>query len=171
MCLEFIGKLFNRKPDDKPDKFTVISNDPKIEPTHQNDIKNEEVKKEYVKVSIIKDLVVDDSSINRVIIKKYLSKFGRIGDEANNGQMALDVIAKNGEYNVIWMDVQMPVMNGIKCTEELRKMNYKGHIIGITGHVDDDSVQECKRVGMNDILAKPIDRKIFEAYIEKYKGI
>src|ERR1700744_3078269 len=94
----------------------------------------------------------------------------RIADEAINGEEAIKIIKETGTYNIIWMDVQMPKMNGIKCTDHLRNvLNYKGTIIGLTGHVDLDSVNDCKKAGMQDVLAKPIDKKLLEMYIEKYQ--
>ncbi len=117
----------------------------------------------------MKDLIVDDSDPNRVVIKKYLARFGREVDETTNGLEAIEKVTSNGTYNIIWMDLQMPKMNGVKCTQHLRtKLNYTGVIIGITGHVDQDSVDDCKNAGMNDIIPKPIDKKILEVYIEKY---
>jgi CheY-like chemotaxis protein len=118
-----------------------------------------------------KDLIVDDSDPNRSVIKRYLLREGRQTDEAVNGEDAINVIKKNGVYNIIWMDIQMPRMNGIKCTEYLRNtLGYKGVIIGLTGHVDVDSVNDSKKAGMQDVMAKPIDKKMLEVYIEKYKN-
>lgn len=73
-------------------------------------------------------------------------------------------------YDIIWMDIQMPRMNGIKCTEYLRKvLKYKGTIIGLTGHVDAGTINDCEKAGMNAILPKPIEKNVLHAYIDKYK--
>lgn len=118
-----------------------------------------------------KDLVVDDSDQNLMVIRKYLERFGRQVDEAINGLDAIEKIKEKGTYDLLFIDIQMPKMNGIKATEFLRKeLNYQGIIIGLTGHVDEDSINDCKRAGMNEIIAKPIDKKILEVYIEKYCG-
>ncbi|AYV78742.1 MAG: histidine protein kinase SLN1 [Edafosvirus sp.] len=156
MCID---KLFKRK-NNIPDKNETIS------------LQKSEGEHNYINTD--HDLIVDDSDPNRLVIKKYLTRFGRKSDEACNGQDAIDIITKNSSalkmYDIIWMDIQMPKMNGINCTEHLRTvLKYKGIIIGLTGHVDIDSVNDCKRVGMDDIIAKPIDKKILEMYIEKYK--
>lgn len=121
------------------------------------------------------DLIVDDSDPNRIVIKRYLSLFGRNTDEATNGQEALNKI-ENGEqintYDIIWMDIQMPRMNGIKCTDYLRnELKYTGTIIGLTGHVDAGTINDCKKVGMNAILPKPIEKNVLRAYIDKYKHV
>ena len=149
-----------------------------------NNKKNNNDNKNYVKkdnlenksnINIGCDLVVDDSDPNRVVIKRYLSLFGRNTDEATNGQEALDKI-ENGEqlntYDIIWMDIQMPRMNGIKCTNYLRnELKYTGTIIGLTGHVDAGTISDCEKAGMNAILPKPIEKNVLRAYIDKYKRI
>jgi CheY-like chemotaxis protein len=117
------------------------------------------------------DLIVDDSDPNRVVMRKYLTRYGRTADDAINGLDAIEIISKkqNEEYGIIWMDIQMPRLNGIHCTKRLRQeLLYKGCIIGLTGHIDEESVEACKLAGMNDILAKPIDKKVLETYLEKY---
>jgi CheY-like chemotaxis protein len=121
---------------------------------------------------IKKDLIVDDSDPNRIVLKKYLSRFGRECDETINGLDAINKITKTGTYDIIWMDLQMPKMNGIACANHLRtKLNYKGFIVGLTGHVDQDSIDDCRTAGMDDIIPKPIDKKTLEVYIEKYNKL
>jgi CheY-like chemotaxis protein len=118
------------------------------------------------------DLIVDDSNLTRAIMRRYLINFDRKSDEVCNGMEALEIIKKKGKYDIIWMDIQMPIMNGIKCTNILRKeFNYNGIIIGVTGHVDMDSLIDCKNAGMNDVIAKPIDKKILQACIDKYQNL
>ena len=76
--------------------------------------------------------------------------FGRTFKEAINGTDAIDMIGKDSD-DIIWMDVQMPRMNGIKCAEYLRKtLKYNGVIIGLTGHVDQDTINDCEKAS-NDI--------------------
>ncbi len=115
-------------------------------------------------------LIVDDSDTNRMVIRKYLLRFGHDQiDEACNGKEAIEFIDLNGEYAIIWIDIQMPKMDGIECTKYLRtKMNYKGPIIGVTGHVDNNSRLNCESAGMNSVIAKPMDRKDVLTHIEKY---
>jgi CheY-like chemotaxis protein len=117
------------------------------------------------------DLIVDDSDPNRIVLKKYLNRYGRSADEAINGEDAIEKIKKIGSYKIVWMDIQMPKMNGIKCTKQLRDLGYKGCIIGLTGHIDEESVSNCKQAGMQDILAKPIDKKVLSACIDQYKKL
>lgn len=116
-----------------------------------------------------KDLIVDDSELNRNTMKLYLSKFNRTADEAINGEDAILKIKANGIYKIVWMDVQMPMMNGIICTTKLRnEFGYGGCILGLTGHVDEESIGKCKTAGMNDVLAKPLDKYTLETFINQY---
>ncbi len=115
-----------------------------------------------------KDLIVDDSTPNRTVMRNYLSRYGRQSDEACNGQDAIEKIKLNGTYNIVWMDLQMPIMNGIQCTQKLRLDSYPGCIIGLTGHVDEESKNNCISAGMQNILAKPIDKQILQTYIDEY---
>lgn len=115
-----------------------------------------------------KHLICDDAYTNRYVLKKYLLQFGCNIDEAENGIDALEKIKTNGEYNVIWMDIKMPKMDGHECTQILRQgMNYTGTIIGLTGYVDDNSIKKCLSLGMNYVVAKPFDSKIIQTYVEE----
>ncbi|XWV25127.1 histidine protein kinase SLN1 [Tupanvirus deep ocean] len=115
-----------------------------------------------------KHLICDDSSMNRLVLKKYLNLYGCNVDEAENGIDAINKVKENGEYNIIWMDIKMPKMNGHECTKILRhELNYKGVIIGLTGYVDDDSIKKCHEVGMNYVLAKPFNADVIHMYVDE----
>lgn len=113
-------------------------------------------------------LIVDDNYTNRLVLEKYLKRSGIKSHQSVNGKDVLDMIKEYGVYKVIWMDLQMPVMDGIECTKYLRKNNYKGIIIGVTGNVDEDSIKLCMSIGMNEIIPKPINKKILQVYFDKY---
>lgn len=114
-------------------------------------------------------LVVDDSTLNRMVIRKLLEKQNIGADEASNGQEAIGLI-KNNKYRIIWMDIKMPRMNGIQLTEHLREnLKYEGIIIGVTGCIDQTSKDNYVRIGMNGMIAKPIDKEDLHYYIKKYR--
>ena len=118
-----------------------------------------------------KHLICDDAHINRLVLKKYLVRYGCHVDEAENGLDAIEKVKENGRYDVIWMDIKMPKMDGHECTNILRnKMNYSGIIIGLTGYVDNDSIKKCISLGMNHVVAKPFDYKIINTYVDEYKS-
>jgi CheY-like chemotaxis protein len=117
-------------------------------------------------------LICDDAFANRLVLNKYLTLYGCQVDEAENGLDAIDKVKANGTYNVIWMDIKMPKMDGFTCTDHLvSKMKYTGPIIGLTGYVDEETVKKCYALGMTHVLAKPFDKKIIKDYCEKYQNL
>lgn len=103
-------------------------------------------------------LVVEDNEINRFLIKKFLKKWGVSGDFAENGKEALDKI-RHHAYDVVLMDIQMPVMSGLEATIAIRNMEKQEHrqlpIIALTATILDQELEEIKKSGMNDYIAKP----------------
>ena len=119
-----------------------------------------------------KHLLCDDSEINRLILKKYLNLKNITCDEATDGIDCIDQIKKNGVYDIIWMDIQMPRMNGFECVKVLRnEYNYDGVIIGLTGYIDQNSINTALTTGMNHIIGKPINKDILYTYVSKYNGV
>ena len=115
-----------------------------------------------------KNLICDDDCISRLVLKKYLVYFGCDVDEAEDGLDAIMKVKENGVYDVIWMDIKMPKMDGHQCTYYLRNdMQYTGTIIGLTGYVDDISIKICHTVGMNEVVPKPFDTKIVHTYVKE----
>lgn len=160
----------------KTKKDIPIKPDEKSKTNNEN-LKVEDVKNKNINVNKTSyknhDLIVDDSDPNRSVLKKYLVRYNRTSDEAINGEDVINKIkecmSNNKEFDIVWMDISMPKINGILATKEIReKCNYKGIIIGLTGHIDEESVKQCKLAGMNEVMAKPIDKKVLEMYIEKY---
>jgi two-component system sensor histidine kinase/response regulator len=103
-------------------------------------------------------LLVEDNDINRIVAGEMLRDAGFIVDVADNGQIALDRLARTG-YDLVLMDMQMPVMDGIAATVELRRMEAHRSlpIIALTANVMAQDRRKCLAAGMNDFLAKPIE--------------
>lgn len=105
------------------------------------------------------ELIVDDNQVNRTVLARYLTKYKYNFKEASNGMKALEsIVDKN--FHIIWIDLKMPVMNGIDAVKYLRAeypkgFGYKGFIVGVTGFADDESRQNCIKAGMNTVLSKP----------------
>jgi CheY-like chemotaxis protein len=98
-------------------------------------------------------------------MKTLLDEFGFERDIAANGKIALEYL-ENNNYDIILMDLQMPIMNGFETTEYIRKtMKSKIPIIALTADVTTVDLDKCKAVGMNDYLAKPIDEKLLYSKI------
>ena len=116
-------------------------------------------------VKNIKVLVVEDIPLNQLLMKTLLDDFGFQYDMAENGKIAIEKL-KNNDYDIILMDLQMPVMNGFEATEYIRNtMISKIPIIALTADVTTVDLAKCKAVGMNDYLAKPVDEKLLYSKI------
>ena len=140
--------------------------------TYSNEIK-EETKQEKIKTnSVLKEskkaLVAEDSEVNQIVIKKILSLigFGDI-DLAWNGEEAVDLVSKY-DYDVVFMDIQMPQMDGLEATRLIRLKNKKIPIIALSAAVLPKDTQECFEVGMNAHVKKPIDKKELLNAIAEY---
>lgn len=111
----------------------------------------------------IKALVVEDNVINRQIIGVLLQNINIKYDFAENGKVALEKIANSpsDSYDLIYMDIQMPELNGYETTEALRNGEKEEYhripIIAMTANVFDEDVEKCRKAGMNAHIGKPID--------------
>ena len=107
-------------------------------------------------------LVVDDIEVNRMILKKILSTLGAACETAENGQEALDkfVSSAPGEYDLILMDVQMPIMDGYTASRAIRASSHPSAktvaVIAMTANAFVDDVREALAAGMDAHIAKPI---------------
>ncbi len=123
-------------------------------------IKNDE---NNSKLEGIKVLLVEDSIDNQFIVSQYLKKAGAsLIDYANNGKEGVDK-ALSGNFDIVFMDLQMPIMNGYEATKELRLKGYRKPIVALTAHAMDGEIKQSMTAGCNFHLCKPIDRnKIIE---------
>ncbi len=113
----------------------------------------------------IKVLVVEDMALNQLLMKTILDDFGFERDIADNGKIAIEMLQRE-TYDIILMDLQMPVMNGFEATEYIRKtMNSEIPIIALTADVTTVDLTKCKSVGMNDYIAKPVDERLLYSKI------
>jgi PAS domain S-box-containing protein len=108
----------------------------------------------------IKVLVVEDITLNQLLMKTLLDDFGFERDIASNGKIAIEML-QSKLYDIVLMDLQMPVMNGFEATHYIRKkMNSKIPIIALTADVTTVDLAKCTEVGMNDYIAKPVDERL-----------
>ena len=136
---------------DKPDDTLNIED---------NDSSDEDTSLDFSKMRI---LLVDDMEINREIAVMLLEDLGFTIETAENGQEAVDKVAASepGYYDVVLMDIQMPVMDGYTATEHIRALDNKElanvPIVAMTANAFSEDVMKAKSVGMNAHIAKPID--------------
>lgn len=119
-------------------------------------------------------LLVEDNLLNREIAKEILEMDGLIVDEAENGQIAVDTFSasETGYYQMVLMDIQMPVMNGYDAAMAIRALARPDAqsvpIIAMTANAFAEDVQRGKSAGMNEHLAKPIDIEKLKWILKKY---
>jgi len=121
-------------------------------------------------------LVVEDNKVNQTVAKGILKRLGFQCDIVENGQKALDIL-KEKVYDLVFMDIQMPVMDGLTASKAIRNQNtpVRRHdvpIVAMTAHAMLDSRQKCLDAGMDDFISKPIDPTEVLSVIERLtKGI
>jgi CheY-like chemotaxis protein/HPt (histidine-containing phosphotransfer) domain-containing protein len=116
-------------------------------------------------------LLVDDGIHNQNVLTAYLRKAGASVTQASNGKigvrMALEAMANGSRFDIILMDMQMPVMDGYEATRILRANAYSGPIIALTAHAMSGDREKCLRAGCTEYLSKPVKRNTLLATIAK----
>ena len=115
-------------------------------------------------------LVVDDGDTNRKLIRLLLERSGARVQQAENGQIAID-LAERTPFDLIFMDMQMPVMDGYTATRVLRERGFTAPIIALTAHAMKGSREQCELAGCSGYLSKPINPdQLFQALAEQAVG-
>ena len=120
-------------------------------------------------------LVAEDNDINWEIISMLLQMHGVETERAENGKLAVERIERSeeGEFNLVFMDIQMPVMNGIEATKRIRSLDKPWQsripIIAMTADAFSENIAECLAAGMNGHIAKPVDMKLVIKEIKRIK--
>ena len=113
-------------------------------------------------------LVVEDNPLNQKLMAILLKQLDCIADMANNGSEAVDMAGKK-KYDIILMDIQMPVMDGYEATELIRlQVNRKTPIIALTAKVFQEDQEKSAACGMNDFLTKPVETQALRKMILKW---
>jgi CheY-like chemotaxis protein len=103
-------------------------------------------------------LVVEDNPVNQKLLIKMLEKLGFLATAADNGQIAVDKI-QNSTFDVVLMDLQMPVMDGFQATKKLREMGYTIPIIAVTANTDYEARNQALQAGVDSIVGKPVKKE------------
>jgi signal transduction histidine kinase len=110
-------------------------------------------------------LAVEDVEINRIVLEDMLVCEGAEVEFAENGQQAVDLVSSNGNYNIVLMDIQMPVMDGFEATRRIKQLAPDLSVIGLTAHVMAEQREQCLQAGMSDHISKPVDAEMLLAAI------
>lgn len=136
--------------------------------TYQKTVKTEKNKVFFKEAKI---LLVEDNEMNQELAVSLLNSVGLTTMVAKNGKIALDLLKKNA-FDLVLMDIQMPVMNGLDATAEIRKRpdEYfkKVPIIAMSARAFQKDKDDCLSAGMNSYIAKPIDPKLLFSELAKY---
>ena len=123
-----------------------------------------------------KILLVEDNELNQEIAQELLHDTGAAVDTADNGQIAVDMVSASPEhtYDMILMDMQMPVMDGYAATQAIRKLDREDvktlPIIAMTANAFPEDIQKTRAAGMDEHMAKPIDLQHLSAVLKRWLG-
>ena len=102
-------------------------------------------------------LLAEDNKINQKVAISTCKKMGYTPDIADNGRLALEMVNKKN-YDIIFMDMQMPEMDGIEAAKQIRKLMFDGAepaIIAMTANAAQEDIDLCLKAGMDDFIGKP----------------
>ncbi|KAI4332303.1 hypothetical protein L6164_017225 [Bauhinia variegata] len=117
----------------------------------------------------ISALVVDDDTCTRLIHKRMLEKFNMEVKAVANGKAAVDLYQAGAYFDVIFMDHEMPVMDGAEATKELRGMGVKSLIVGVTSLAGVSERNRFMDSGLDQCFEKPLTHEMVEVMLRKLK--
>ncbi|MBP9566944.1 MAG: response regulator, partial [Sulfurospirillum sp.] len=117
-----------------------------------------------------KVLLVEDNATNQIVAEGFLEKIGVKISVAHDGQEALNM-CKNEKFDIVLMDIQMPIISGLEATKQLRSMGFDIPIIAMTAAAMQEDKEEAFSAGMNDHIAKPIDINELALKLLKYLAL
>lgn len=103
-------------------------------------------------------LIVDDEDFNRYLLKSILQKWNINVTEKVNGQEAVD-ICRSEHFDLIFMDVRMPVLNGLEASQQILTQSTDTKIVALTATSKSEDIEKCKEAGMHNFLSKPFSEK------------
>jgi CheY-like chemotaxis protein len=138
---------------------------------HSPEEHNNSRQKEQSKISMAKlsgeILLAEDNLLNQQLVQRLLEKMGATVTVAENGAVAVN-LAQQNHYDLIYMDMQMPVVSGIDAVRTLRNNDYTCPIVMLTANTTLEDRALCKDAGSDGFLAKPIDTEKLYEVTEKY---
>jgi CheY-like chemotaxis protein len=115
-------------------------------------------------------LAVEDNELNRMVLQVILKKCEVFVSIAHNGQEAIDLI-QHQEFDLVLMDVQMPIVDGLEATKYIREeLKLTTPIIGLSANAMREEVEICKEAGMNEYISKPYTEEVLISVLTKFKS-
>jgi CheY-like chemotaxis protein len=112
-------------------------------------------------------LLAEDNKINMLVARRFLSNWNITLQEATNGQEAVSLFKKN-TFDLVLLDLEMPLMDGYEAIAEIRKLNEKIPAIAFTASVFDNMKEKLQAAGFNDFISKPFRPEELHHKIETY---
>lgn len=112
-------------------------------------------------------LIVEDNEINQIVVKEILEQQGIKTSIAKNGQEAITMV-KEDKFNIVLMDIAMPILDGYEATKIIRESDRELPIIAMSANVTKEDRVKALSVGMNEYLLKPIDTNLLFTTLQKY---
>jgi len=111
-------------------------------------------------------LVVEDNPVNQLVARKLLESLGLEVDVVMGGREAIPLVGAN-TYDLVFMDLQMPVMDGFETTRALRsEVGFNGPVVAMTAHATQFHRDKCRHTGMNGFVTKPLERKRLADFLD-----
>jgi len=114
--------------------------------------------------------VVDDVPVNLIVVGKMLDSLGYLVENAHDGREAVEAV-RSSHYDMIFMDIQMPEMDGLEATRQIRAMDIERSsipIVAITANTQASDRDACIETGMNDFIAKPFVKKQLVTLLSRF---
>jgi len=118
----------------------------------------------------LKVLVVEDDVVSRILLNEILKQFSLTVLFARNGQEAVDMVKADSSFDLILMDLKMPIMNGYEATEKIRDLGFTNPIIAQTAYASTDDKSKVSVGGPNGYLSKPINKNSLLEILQTIKG-
>ena len=116
-------------------------------------------------------IAVDDHPVNLKILTTFLSSFGIETYGATSGQDSIALVQQHPETKIIFMDIEMPFMNGFETSTKIREQGFEGIIIACSANSTPDIIQEYIHAGINDYFAKPFKKQQLQTMLEKWQTL
>lgn len=114
-----------------------------------------------------KVLIAEDNEDIQDLVMLLLKKVGIAPDIVDNGKKALELVGAS-KYDLVFLDLQMPVMDGLTVMKELKKQGYEEPVVAMTANAMKKDREECKEYGFSDFVSKPIDRNDLYSILNQY---
>ena len=148
--------------------FEIVAHSPKTISFHQQELSNELVM-DFSNLSVF---IIEDNLFNQQLLKKTLTTLGieTIAIAGNGKDAILKLQTRKQDWDMIFMDLQMPEMDGIEATHHIWKLGIKTSIVALTAHALEQDRRICFDAGMNDYLSKPFKIETIKKVLCAYGG-